>query len=936
MKQCFTLLLLALLAPLFLSAQTGTGAIRGKITDELGLGLPGANVYFDDFSFATVSDVSGNYTLVNVPAGAKKLNVSFIGYGTVAKEVQVASGQTVTFNAALNPGVEIGTEVLVLGDRLKGQAKALNQQRTNANITNIVAADQIGRFPDANVGDAMKRIPGITMQNDQGEARDIIIRGLSPELNSVMLNGERIPSAEGDNRRVQMDLVPADMIQVIEVNKAVLPDMDADAIGGAVNLITRKAPNGLRISGTAASGLNLLSNQPIWTGSVIIGDRIANGKLGVIFSGSYNNHVFGSDNYETRWVETSNPDYPVVIDRFDLRKYDVQRVRRSASLALDYDINTNHSITLSGLYNWRDDWENRYRLRVDRLERPIESGSFSEISKGLYELSGRAAIQTKGGIDNDRTKMTRLEDQRVANLTLSGKHLFNKLNMIWSATYARASEDRPNERYITHRGNANVRVDIRDPFKSLVTFVNQDSELGIGLNEIYESNNNTFEEDFNARLDFSQPFAVNKGLFKFGGRLRNKSKERVDSYDIYDPIQPLSAAGNRLGNLPFSLQNDREFLNGPQYVPGRFVDRSFLGNLDLYNANLFEAEDALAEYIAGNYRSKEIITAGYAMANYQFSSKLSGVFGVRVENTNLEYRGFAYDEDNDEANPTATTKDNYTNFMPGAHLKYDFSRYNILRFAWTNTIARPNYFDLVPYAIYSPDNESLERGNPDLTPTTAMNFDLMFESYFKSIGLFSVGGFYKDVNNFIYARTLQNAIDPQFGQVMTLTRPENGGTADLYGFEVALQRQLDFLPGIWKGLGIYVNYTFTDSKTSGVEGRENDNLKLPGTARNMFNASLSFETAKLVVRTSLNFASDYIDELGGSAFNDIFYDRQTFLDVNASYAITPSLRIFAEANNLTNQPLRYYQGIRARTSQEEFYNARFNLGLKFDLFGSRE
>jgi hypothetical protein len=141
MTKRFTLLLLVCLAPLFLLAQAGTGTIRGKITDELGLGLPGANVYFEDFSFATVSNVNGVYTLVNVPTGIKKVNISFIGYGSVVQDIEVAAGQTVNFDVALSPGVEIGAEVLVLGDRLKGQAKALNQQRTNSNITNIVAAD---------------------------------------------------------------------------------------------------------------------------------------------------------------------------------------------------------------------------------------------------------------------------------------------------------------------------------------------------------------------------------------------------------------------------------------------------------------------------------------------------------------------------------------------------------------------------------------------------------------------------------------------------------------------------------------------------------------------------------------------------------------------------------------------------------------------------
>jgi len=934
MKKLLTSLTFLSLFGINLIAQTGT--IKGRVLDENGLGMPGANVFLEDFTIATITNQSGDFTMFGVAEGSKTLNISYIGYSSVTQQIEVKNGQTSTLNIKMVPGIELGTEILILGDRLKGQAKAINQQRTNTNITNIVAADQIGRFPDANIGDAMKRITGITMQNDQGEARNIIIRGMASALNSVMINGERVPSAEGDNRNIQMDLIPADMIQTIEVNKAVLPDMDADAIGGSVNLVTRKAPNGLRVSGTAGTGLNLLSNKPIWNGSLIIGDRFANGKLGIVFSGSYHNHTFGSDNIEAAWVKTDNPKYPVVIEQFDLRKYDVQRVRRSSSIALDFDINANHSIAFNAMYNWRDDWENRYRFRADRLERPIESGGFEELSNGVYRLSGRTAIQTKGGIDNDRTKMTRLEDQRVTNLTLSGNHLFNKLNMTWSATYAKASEDRPNERYITHRSNSSVVVDINDPFKPLVTYTNQDSELGLNLNEIYESNNNTFEEDFNSRLDFSLPISSNKGYLKFGGRLRSKSKERNDTYDVYDPKNDLGSGGNKLGNLPFLFQTNREFLNGSQYVPGRFIDRSFLGNLDLYNSSLFDYEDAQAEYISGNYTANETILATYAMAKYNFSDKFSGIVGVRLESTNIEYQGYEFDEDEEIAKVSPKNNETFLNIMPSLHLKYDFTDNNVLRFAYTNTMARPNYFDLVPYAIYSAEDESLSRGNPDLNPTTSMNLDLMYESYFKSIGLFSLGAFYKDVNNFIYNRTFLNVTDPQYGFLNTLSRPENGGTADVTGLEIAFQRQLDFLPGILKGLGLYVNYTFTNSTTTGVEGRESEDLVLPGTAKNMFNASLSFETEKLVLRLSLNYASDYLDELGDETFNDIFYDKQTFVDANASYAISNKWRIFAEANNLTNQPLRYYQGIRSRTFQEEFYNSRFNIGIKFDFFGNAD
>lgn len=893
-------------------------SLVGKISDNTGLPLPGATIRIGDRG--TVTNVQGQYTFSNLSAGTISLNISYMGFKDVETTLTLTSG-TNTFSTSLEPSVLVNNEVVILGDRMVGQAKALNQQRTNSNISNIVASDQIGRFPDANIGDALKRVTGITMQNDQGEARNIIIRGMAPQLNAVTLNGERIPSAEGDNRNVQMDLIPADMIQTIEVNKAVLPSMDADAIGGSVNLVTRRAPDALRISGTAASGLNLLSQRPIWTGGLIIGDRILNDKLGVILSASYNDHVFGSDNVEAVWID--HDDAGVTIDELDIREYRVQRIRRSASLAFDYEINPNHSLTLSGMYNWRDDWENRFRMRVSKLEDAFDDGSFTETSPGVYNISdARVQYQTKGGIGNDRVQNRRLEDQRVYNLTASGKHLFQALQATWNVTYARASESRPHERYISFReGGQAVTLDINNPRLPTAYLTDRADNLGVGFHEIVEENQITYDEDVNGRLDFTLPYN-DKGILKFGGRFRLKSKVRENNYSEYEPVQEADFAD--LGSVPNEDFSEANYLVGSQYQVGNFATPAFLGGLKLGDASVFESTDVLEEYIPGNFNANENIYAGYVMADHQFTPELSVVAGIRYEFTDLTYTGNIYNID-DETVTTDTRENQYGNFLPGVHIRYEAPGALVLRGAWTNTIARPNYFDLVPYAEFSPGDGELVRGNPDLVPTTSMNVDLMAEKYFKSVGLVSAGGFYKSIDNFVYVQTLQNYSDPTFGNDLEFEQPQNGGTATVFGFEASFQRQL------WKGLGIYLNYTRTSSTTTGIEGREDETIALPGTAENMINASLSYENKKLVARLSFNYASDYIDELGSDSFEDRFYDQQTFLDFNASYAITPQWRVFLEGNNLTNQPLRYYQGIQERTMQIEYYNARFNLGVKFDL-----
>jgi TonB-dependent receptor len=916
------LMLIALVSMTLLSSGVfAQGVLKGKVIDSQNLSLPGANVILKGTSIGSVTNQNGEFNIVNLSAGSYEVVVTYLGYASLTQNVTVSAGETTLVNFKLKETAIEGAEFIVFGDRLKGQARALNQQKNNANITNIVSSDQIGRFPDANIGDALKRIPGITMQNDQGEARNIIIRGMAPQLNSVTLNGERLPSAEGDNRNVQMDLIPSDMIQTIEVNKAVLPNMDADAIGGSVNLVTRQAPNALRVSGTVASGVNLLSDKPIWTGGLVIGNRFLNDKLGVILSGSYNNHIFGSDNVETVWYDSENGP---VIEEFDIREYRVQRVRRSASLALDYKINDNHTILLSGMYNHRDDWENRFRMRVGQLDDSFDEGDFTQTAPGVYQTVGRVEFETKGGLDNDRIKAARLEDQRVYNLTLGGDHLFNKLKMDWNVTYAKASEERPNERYISYRSsNQDVTVDLSDTRNPLAILTNRADNLGIGFNGAVEQYSYTFDQDLNAKLDFKLPYS-DRGILQFGLRYRGKDKERANNFFEYEPVDE-DAFGATIGNVPNRDYSDPNFLAGSQYAAGTFVTPEFLGNLDLKNGSQFEETDLFEEYVPGNFIANESIVGAYVMADHQFSDKFSAIAGLRLESTTIDYTGNIYDVDNEEFS-SAIGDQSYSNFMPGLHLKYDVDQNSIIRFAWTNTIARPNYYDLVPYAFFSPEDEELERGNPNLTPTTAMNFDLMAERYYDNIGLVSFGGFYKNIDDFVYTITTQGYSDPQFGSGLQYSRPENGGTASVYGFEAAIQRQ------IWKNFGVYLNYTYTKSSTTGIEGRDEDDLQLPGTAENMFNASLSYETKRLVVRVSLNYASDYLDELGGENFEDRFYDKQTFLDVNASYAITPKWRFFFEGNNLTNQPLRYYQGIQSRTMQMEYYNARLNFGLKFDLF----
>lgn len=938
MKNFISLLMLML--GIFSASAQKNGVISGKITEnENNFSLPGATVKIAGDNRYAISDQIGDYEFLNVPAGTYTVEVVYIGYQMQTGQVTVEEGKTATLNLVLSTDAQNLQEVVIIGDRGKGQSRALNQQKNNRNITNVISADQVGRFPDANIGDALKRVTGVTMQNDQGEARNIIIRGLAPSLNSVTINGDRIPSAEGDNRNVQMDLIPSDMIQTIQVNKTLTPDMDADAIGGSVNLITRATPNGQRISATVAGGYGPIREKGIYTAGLVYGNRFANDKLGVVLSGSINSNDYGSDNVEAAWARDDAGN--VFVDESDIRKYEVQRIRRSFSAAADYKFNANHAIYANAIYNWRDDRENRFARTVTL------SPEYAADEITITGFTGDIVRQSKGGIDSNRNQNRRLEDQRVQNYSLRGEHLLSpSVDMDWSVNYAKAREHRPNERYIAYiQEGIDILSDISNPRKPFFTPLGEDLSA-TSLDELSENEDDTYEEEWGARLNVRFPLSIipsQKGRLRVGGRLRLKEKTRNNNFFAYSPVSGMET----MADVNTVYFDGNGFNPGNQYVPGLFTSPAYLGQLQLANPDLFEAEADPSEYLAVNYNAKENIYAGYVRWDQDFSNKFSMILGLRVESTKIDYTGNRVLNE-EELDGSINTSNSYTNVLPNLSFRYEAAQDLILRAAFTTALARPDYYKLAPYVDIIAEDRAIGAGNPNLDVTYSYNVDFMAEKYFKSVGILSAGLFYKNLNDFIYtfnnadfttadfASNFPDQANPiPVGENWEFIQSRNGDKVDVYGIEASFQRQLDFLPGRFlKNFGVYLNYTYTHSKANGItdeDGNQRNNVELPGTAPHMFNTSLFWENKKFSARISGNFTSDYLDELGSDEFNDSYYDRQFFLDANASYKITSKIRVFAEANNLTNQPLRYYQGISSRTKQMEYYQARFNLGLKFDF-----
>lgn len=908
------------------------GTIRGRIIDASKQTLPGASIYIENLRTGVTSDVNGYYTFSNLNPGTYTIKISYVGYSPVEMKITIPAGRTLEKDVVLNEGLEL--QEVVVGGAFQGQRRAINSQKNSLGITNVVSADQVGKFPDSNIGDALKRISGINVQYDQGEARFGQVRGTSADLSSVTINGNRIPSAEGDTRNVQLDLIPADMIQTIEVNKVVTPDMDGDAIGGSINLVTKNSPYKRTITATAGSGYNWISEKAQLNLGFTYGDRFFNDKLGVMLSASYQNAPSGSDDVEFVWDTDSKG--TICLTDYQIRQYYVTRERQSYSAALDWEINANHKLFFKGIFNNRNDWENRYRLTLKDLNKDVNKKKEGAVADNKASVR----LQTKAGSPNNRN--ARLERQRTMDFTLGGEHLFGKLSMDWNASYARASEERPNERYLGYelkKQNFDIDLsDIRRPYASAQAGSTLILNNDFSLQELTEQQEDIVEKDLKFSMNFKLPLV--KGFYsnqlRFGAKVVDKSKDKDLEFYDYEPVDEKAFNSNSFSNT--SEQNRNGYMPGEKYKAGTFISKEYVGGLDLNNSSLFNKTEN-PEELAGEYKARETVTAGYLRFDQNFGKKLSAMVGLRLENTHLKYNGrkLTLNDDGDPESLTVTpdVKDSYLNILPSVLLKYNVSEDFKIRGSFTETLSRPKYSALIPNVNINNKDTELTLGNPELKPTTSFNFDLSADYYFKSVGLVSIGIYYKDINDFIVTQTVRG-YEYEGNSYDKFMQPRNAGDANLLGVEVGYQRDFGFIAPALKCVGFYGTYTYTHSKVNNFNftGRENEkDLKLPGSPEHTANASLYFEKGGLNVRLSYNFASDFIDEMGESAFYDRYYDKVNYMDVNASYTFGKKLRttFYAEANNLLNQPLRYYQGISERTMQSEHYGVKVNAGVKINF-----
>lgn len=898
---------LAVLLPASATAQLrGTATVTGSVTDSEGRPLTSAEVVLEGANLRALTNDAGMYRLTGAPAGAQRLVVRHFGYRESETDVQLSAGGTHRADIRLEVLPVVLQRITAEGDRFGSTAAALNRQATAASVLNVVSAEQIERFPDPQVADALRRVPGVATFDDRGEAENVFLRGMAPGLTPVTLDGERLPTTGLRSREVSLSAMPAEMLGSIEVVKAITPDMDADAVGGTINLVTRQPiGDGTILNFSGALGQHEMGYGANALAGLHFGQ--SRGPLSYMLRANFRRNDRVMDDVRHFWgIADFGQGETDVLDQLRLSTYEIRRDRYALNARVDYNLSDRSFVYVRGLYNLLGEYSIRHQYRVTPED-------------GSHVAPGRA---DGGRLETIGREMTR--DEVLSSLTLGGETAWNEMRVDFSGTFARGRNDQPYQRYLNFRsGRYNMGYDISDRnfAQWWIEGANGDQHMDPGTLNLRRHEVRTdfvTDTDLNGRINFRLPYTLagNQAVLQFGGRYFTKDKDReawVRRYGI-----PSSAV------LPLSeLNNGGPFrgIVGGRYQIGHTVDWSqgarFLDqHFHTFNEDVDRTYSVSLDDESIDYRAQESVAAGYGMTTVDFG-RFVLLGGVRVEQTTTTYRGnqSLFDASGSHVGTQALESGNdYVNFFPMAHLRFRVDDRTNLRLAWTNTIARPDFSLLAPYERVDQDAQQIERGNPGLLPSRVMNVDLLAERFFQDIGLLSAGVFYKRLRDFSYRSTITETSGPYAGYEVRMR--QNGATAEVVGVETAWQQRLAFLPGALSGLGVMANYTYTASR---AQLREIDReVRLPRQIPHVANLGLTFDAGALSSAVTMNHRSRYLFEVTADRVAphrshlyptaDRYLMAQTQLDLSASYRVGPLGAVFVELNNLTNTPQTWYDG----------------------------
>ena len=896
--------------------------LTGKVTDTTGTApLQGAIVSVDGTNRSTSTDRFGEYRIANLSPGDYSITVSYIGAPAVTSSISVPeSGAELDFT--LGADVRFMDNILVVGSKA-AQAGAINQQRAADSIVSVIDSDGLGYFPDTTVADSLQRVPGLSIVTDQGEGRYVSIRGINTDLVAASINGVRTPSPE-DRRGVLLDGVPSDLLDGIEVQKSLTPDVDADSLGGIINLKTISAfdRDGQFVRAKVEGQWNEITEE-ISPKATLTYSNVFNDTFGVAVSLNYQDLRIESHNNEIGEFGFEN-NVAYLNDDYEHRWYDLTRERFGLVANFDWRVNETTDLYLRTLINNYVDDEVRNKFEFRDLDDSEDSDAGGVIAPGATTVPVN---------EMDAEVRVREETRNIQTIALGGSTVMDAWAFDYEVSYAFADEQDDNNHDVTFRFE-----DIQESFPGVLTFdlSNPETPRISGtqslFDAIYDPANyelDSLEREFSvnedteigARFDVSRESLIGDTpvTWKAGFKLRDREKSRDENFLFFEPDLNLADFARD------SFIDNWRLANPQPTWPDPDLTRTLRSFNDPTDPDYDEAGSFFDSNIA-DYEIDEQILAGYFMGTFEFN-KLTLVAGVRVEQTDVDLQGTSVlepvEDDDDNLIITPPTDVNfsndYTNVLPSVNAKYEFNDKLIGRAAYYAAVVRPAFGDMAPFIEINEDRDEAAVGNPNLDPYEADNFDLSLEYYPTELSVLSVGVFYKDIRDAIFGATfdidevpgdidlsnlpdeLLNGDDDDAGEIGEIGTFINVDNSEIWGVEFNYVQSLEDLNPALEGFLVSANLTLTDSESTLPEGRA---VRFLNQADTVWNLALGYDRGPWDLRISGNYRGNNLDELIDEDLDRTIDDR-LLVEASAKYSVSDNLQIYLEGKNLTDEP-EYY------------------------------
>lgn len=901
-------------------------SLKGYVYDQkTGEAIIGASVYLEHTDKAVLTGLDGSFEIKHPPAGNYTLKVSYVMYKTLAQKITILKEDNPVVKIYLSETKDKELSEVVISVKGDGSSEktARRIEQRSLQLINVVSGRAIEASPDLTVAAVVQRVSGISLErSSSGEGQYAIIRGMDKRYNYTLVNGVKIPSPDNKYRYVPLDIFPAELLERLEIYKTLTPNMEGDAIGGAVNMVMKDAPEKLQLNANLAAGYSQLfidrkfmgfdasdinhkspyeingksykatpsdftkgpidytskHPAPSVVGGISIGNRYFNNKFGILLAGSYQDNYRGNNStfYGSSVVST---DKVSKVTSKEERQYSEHNKRYGAHAKLDYAFNPNHKLSFYNAY---------VNLNSQQL-RDVKSVDFSS---GYDPENGNAKL-------NYATR-SRLTEQQIYNSTLQGNHQLipEKLKIHWSAVYSFAKNDVPDQNNINALG-------IRENFVDRRTYI---PAIGDAYTHRWERNT---EEDKAGYIDITYKVAVADSKIEFaaGGMYRDKQRSNFFNQYIFTNSNPTALYGvdfNKYTDITWTVKNQT-------------------GAVD--NALTYDASEKLS--------------TGYGMVTLN-NKDLEVIAGLRVEHTDQGYKMLFPAA---ELRPYGSQV--YTDFLPSINLKYKLNEQQQLRASYFRALNRPGFYELVPGTGLIQDDYK-EKGNPDLKRATADSYDLRYEFFPNGNDQLLVGAFFKNIKNPIEYSFQADPIRPQD----TYYLPGNFGNARNYGLE------LDYIK-FFHEFGIKANYTYTHSrittpKNSRIRDEQGD-LKtisvdqtrpLYGQSEHIGNISLLYKGGKkgFDAQLAAAFTGPRINTVSQFLDNDLWQQGFVQMDASAEKRFKNKLSIFVKAGNLLNTPAKLFikgtnpanAGLTTESNGKtvirvDYYKQTYLLGLRYKI-----